>query len=160
MDDERLVENFDFAVTVQIPAFKKINYQDRYQQYKDYNEHDQKNIIAYFLLESYNKYVSFDMSHYIDLNFEKHPKCLYNRIHLHTTIKCIPAYKMRAIQAFFCKLLGVKTLKQSCDVFYYEPKYSEGWEYYQQKDDQLDNLEADLLLLEGCEKANKMIVEF
>lgn len=158
MCDSILVENFDFALTVQIPAFKKVHHNFDYKAYANYTKDEQEQFIIKSLLNAYNKYVSYDMQHHIEFNFETHPSCKKGRRHLHTTIKCLPAYKMRDIQSFFCKCLGIKTLKQSMDIFYYEPKYSDAWEQYQQKDNTLDNMEADLLLLQ--KPKNKLIVEF
>lgn len=153
MDDEKLCENFDFALTIQIPAFKKVEWQGQYLPYKKYDENAQKNIITYYLLDAYNKNVSLDMQHYIDLNFEKNND---ERIHLHSTVRCLPAYKMRNIQNYFCKALGIRSLKQSIDMFYYEPKYSKGWEYYSVKDS-LTDMENDLILKLG---KKSLVVEF
>lgn len=54
---------------------------------------------------------------------------------------------MLDICLYFGKSIGIKSLKQSRDCFFYVFKYSDLWHNYCKKDSTLDDMEADLLLL-------------
>lgn len=140
MSDQILLEKFDYAVTIQIPAFKRVNYQNEYKAYKSFHNEQQKLLIRNLLLNAYNSAVSFNLQHSIKLHYESHSD---GRIHAHFTLSDLHEYQIRDIQTKFCSYIGIKTLKQSFDVFYYETKRTQGWEHYCTKET-LADLEADL----------------
>lgn len=143
MSDKVLIEKFDYAVTLQIPAFKKINYNGKYQAYHLFDGESQKNYLRYIILESYLKVVG-DNAHGLLFHYERHTLCKYGRYHVHFTIPELLEHKIREIQEHICKKLGIKTLKQSMEIFYYITKRSYGWEHYITKDS-LADLESDLM---------------
>lgn len=118
--------NEHWALTLQIPAFKKINYGPFYKAYDQFPEEDQKGII-----ESYFRacFTFFNMS-LPELYFERHKD---GRIHCHTYVY-MTYDKIYAIQKKFCEELLRIRPKQFQQVFnLFRPDSIENWVKYCKK---------------------------
>lgn len=145
----------DWAITCTIPSFKKVRFQTKNKMYKSYSHEEQELILKQAIYDAYRAY-----GHTADLSlkFERHAD---GRLHVHFTIFYMTEYNLYEMAKKYCFFVGFKAKNPEAvrQNFYYVEKLSDGWERYIRKNQQVDDLDADLLLLTKPE-ANNLIVEF
>lgn len=127
----------DYAITIQIPPFKKVNYQGQYKAYKLFSAQAQKD----FLKGLFELWVGFhlDTDFEADVFFEEHQD---KRIHAHTYLKHITYDQIYNIQKSFCQNFGMRE-KQFQQVFnFFKPDNFAFWSAYCQKS--VNDLDEDL----------------
>lgn len=136
--------NEHWAITLQIPAFKKINHGAFYKRYDNFPEDEQKSIIADMLCATFT---FFNLS-LPELYFERHQD---GRIHCHTFVY-MTYDKIYSIQKKFCEEQLRIRPKQFQQVFnLFRPDSIENWiKYCKKHSGSKIQLEYDLLHC-GCD---------
>ena len=130
----------DYAVTIQIPAFKKVNYNGIYKEYAKFSEEMQKELLLDYLSKSLAGIQKNEVY------FEKHKD---GRYHLHTYFKHIEYDEIYKMQNHFCAEILRLRPKQFQQVFnFFTPDDFHFWMTYCQKEQPTD-LDADLAELEA-----------
>lgn len=118
----------NFAFTLAIPAYKKINYLNKYQAYKLYTFDEQSE----YLKTVINQICAIDNCALYDLYTEKHDD---NRCHIHGVIYSVNSVTMERIQDGICSVIGIRSAKMFSRLFNYVPIYNaQGWQKYCLKD--------------------------
>jgi len=133
----------DYAITLQIPSFKKVKYQEQYKAYRLFSHEKQKSILvdAFHLWSNFYK----DEETYIEpeVYFEEHQD---KRLHAHTYLKNVSRMQILEIQKSYCQNFGMSP-KQFNQVFdFFIPDNFNNWLAYCQKGN-LNDLDKDLILL-------------
>lgn len=125
----------DYAITIQIPPFKKVNHKGIYKQYSHFSENIQKELIQDYFKTSLGDILSNE------LYFERHQD---GRFHMHTYLKSITYDDIYKVQHFFCADILKIRPKQFQQVFnFFKPDNFHYWAMYCQKE-RLQDLDADL----------------
>jgi len=118
----------NYAFTIQIPSFKKINYKGVYQPYKDLSELEQEDFIY-----STVRIILKDETSHFEIKFEKHKD---GRTHAHGTIYQITNEDIEQFKESVCYVLGVKSPKQKSECCFCIPiLFSHGWSEYITKEE-------------------------
>lgn len=133
------VELKNYAFTIQIPAFKRVKFDELYQPYKEF-DNDAQERMHYALIR--NAISEFDNQHF-EIKFEKHKD---GRVHSHGTIYQITEYQLEEFVNSICYVVGVKSPKQKKEVCYCIPILcSYIWEKYINKDQKVEvKLDEDI----------------
>lgn len=135
-----------WAITLQIPSFKKVNIQGTYQAYAQFEPKQQKEYLFTCFNEAHDKIVHDSSAP--RLYFEEHKD---KRLHAHTYLTA-DYDTIYAIQQIFCKDIIKIRPKQFQQVFnLFKPDNAMRWMKYCKKHSSLSDLEADLLLLPDTE---------
>lgn len=128
----------DWGITIEIPAFKKVNYKGVYRRYDVFCNEDQKGILAeYFLsIPGINGQTGI-------LYYELHKD---KRIHLHTYLLKRTYDEMCYIQKSFCQKLGFRPKQYQYIFNIFRPDNFHRWMEYCKKED-FSELEQDLMKL-------------
>ena len=134
-----MVENTrqDWAITLAIPAFKKVNYEGQYKAYNLFSKERQKMFITGLFQVS----VEFilDEPCISEVFIEAHSD---GRLHLHSYLKNVSYDTIYNIQKHLCNNLGIRP-KQYQQVFnFFKPDNFHYWAMYCQKE--INDLEKDL----------------
>lgn len=128
----------NYAFTVQIPAFKRINYKGNYIQYKKLSSASQEDYI-YSLVRT----GTLELVESYEIQFEKHTD---GRIHAHGSFYSLSDDAIEIIKKNIGFLVGVHTDKQINEVCYCIPilnSYNQTiWDNYTTKE-QKDNVQAN-----------------
>jgi len=118
----------DWAVTIEIPAFKKIKFNKSNKAYKNYDFTTQKNILL-----CYYKKMFDELQINMDYVFEQHKD---KRWHMHATVYQITEKVINTVNEWFCKdIVGLPYPKQYNQICYYKPVFKHsGWCDYCVKD--------------------------
>jgi len=108
-----LIELKNYAFTVQIPAFKKVNYDDLYLPYNTLSQHAQED----FIYKSVRSATS-DLDISFEIKFEKHKD---GRVHAHGTLHNITSEQLIDFKNSIGYLIGIKSQKQINDCCYCIP---------------------------------------
>lgn len=95
----------NFAFTIQIPSFKKVNFNDVYQPYMSLKETDQEEYIYKIVRASIS---DFSQQHF-EIKFEKHQD---GRVHAHGTLYQLKNEEIDDFVNSVCHFIGVKSPKQ------------------------------------------------
>lgn len=123
----------NYAFTIQVPSFKKVNYNEIYQTYKDLSSIEQEDYI-YKLVRS--AISDFDTEHF-EIKFEKHKD---GRVHSHGTLYNITEQNLEEFIDSVCFQIGVKSPKQKKECCFCIPillSYDR-WNMYINKDQPKD----------------------
>lgn len=129
----------DYAITLQIPSFKKVNYKGIYKAYSLFSVSIQKEILE----EYYNTSLKVDDVMYssAELFFEEHQD---GRIHCHTFFLNVSYDLIYNIQKNFCHNILKIRPKQYQQVFnFFKPDSMDKWRKYCRKFS-ISDLQADL----------------
>lgn len=125
-----------YALTLQIPFFKKVNMHNKYLPYGDLSQSDQKEYILTHLIDSAKK---VNMTFNNNVYFEQHKD---GRIHAHTFVECCTFGDIECVRSSFCDKLGIRA-KQYAQVFHiFIPDSIDNWKKYCVKS--ICTLEQDL----------------
>lgn len=119
----------NYAFTIQIPAFKKIYYNDIYQPYKELSTLEQEDYIYKLVRHAIS---DFDTEHF-EIKFEKHKD---GRTHAHGSLYNISSDNLEEFIDSVCFQIGVKSPKQKRECCFCIPillSY-ERWNMYLNKD--------------------------
>jgi hypothetical protein len=120
----------NYAFTIQIPAFKKVNFNDIYQPYKDFSSEDQENFIYQIVRHAIS---DFDSQHF-EIKFEKHKD---GRVHAHGTLYQLSVAQIEDFTDSICFCIGIKTPKQKKECCYIIPILcSYVWDNYIKKEEE------------------------
>lgn len=123
----------NFAFTIQIPAFKKVQYQGLYIAYRDLTETDQESFL-YGLVR--NAIADFDNQHF-EIKFEKHKD---GRKHCHGTLYQLTNNEIEEFINSISFCVGIKSPKQKQELVYCIPILcSYVWDTYINKEKDEDN---------------------
>lgn len=127
----------DYAITLAIPTFKKVNYLGKYKAYGLFPRKEQEMFIR-GLLQVHCDFVLGDVftnEIYIEEHADK-------RVHLHTFLKNVSYQQIFGIQKSLCQTLGIRP-KQYQQVFnFFKPDNFHFWMLYCQKE--VNDLDKDL----------------
>lgn len=132
----------NFAYTLMIPSFKKINWDGEYKPYGVYSYSSQKEYLGWLLKNVSNddEYVEY---YNFTAHFESHAD---GRLHAHGTFFVNRFCDIEDIRFNIMDKIRIKALKQQRDIFYYVPVYDlHGWESYATKDDIFEQMCNDLI---------------
>lgn len=119
-----------FAFTVQIPAFKRINFDDKYVTFKSLSSLDQETFL-YGLVRDVTQLMREDKPISYDIHFESHQD---GRRHCHGTIYDIDSEQIDYFKKGIARVIGVKTEKQINECCFCIPQFfDKGWEAYKTK---------------------------
>lgn len=132
------VELKNYAFTIQIPAFKRVNYNEVYTQYKDLTPSEQED----FIYRTVRTGISELQHQHFEIKFEKHKD---GRIHAHGSIYEISSDDLELFESSVCSIIGVKSPKQKREVCYCIPILcSYIWDKYINKDQIEVKLDEDI----------------
>lgn len=139
----------NYAFTVQIPSFKKVNINDIYKPYSEFTNEEQEDFIYKIVRHSIS---DFDNQHF-EIKFEKHKD---GRIHAHGTLYQLTENQIEDFKDSICFCIGVKSPKQKSECCYIIPILcSYVWDQYIHKEDDDSSRKDFSKYLFG--KLNKMI---
>lgn len=125
----------NYAFTIQIPAFKSVNYEGNYIRYKDLSNTEQED----FIYKTVRSGISELEHQHFEIKFEKHKD---GRTHAHGTIYEMSDEDLNLFVDSVALLVGVKSPKQKKEVCYCIPILcSYIWDKYINKE---QNINVDL----------------
>lgn len=123
-----VVELKNYAFTIQVPGFKRVNYEGLYIQYKELSNTQQED----FLYKLVRSALSDNEHQHFEIKFELHKD---GRTHCHGTVYQLTETQLNEFKESVCFQIGVKTPKQKTDVCFCIPiLFSYGWDLYCNKD--------------------------
>lgn len=127
----------DYAITLAIPSFKKVNHAGIYKAYNLFTEDIQKKILTDYFITS----LTFCKNEQTpEIYFEFHKD---GRVHAHTYLKNLTYDQIYEIQQYFCKDIIKIRPKQFQQVFnFFKPDNFHYWLVYCQKSQ--NSLDEDL----------------
>lgn len=127
----------DYAITLAIPSFKKVNYLGKYKAYNLFPKEEQKMFIT-GLFQTSVEFI-LDEECKSEIYIEEHAD---KRLHLHTYLKNVSYDTIYNIQEHLCRVLGIRP-KQYQQVFnFFKPDSFHYWMLYCQKE--VNDLDKDL----------------
>jgi len=109
-----ITELKNYAFTIQVPGFKKVNYDGLYVQYKDLTNEQQEDFI-YRVVK--NTFIDSETIHF-EIKFEKHKD---GRTHAHGTLYQFTGEQLSEFIDSVAFQIGVKSPKQKNEVCYCIP---------------------------------------
>lgn len=103
----------NYTFTIQIPAFKKIRYNDIYRPYKELSNQEQED----FIYRMVRNILRDETSHF-EIKFELHKD---GRTHAHGTIYELTQEQLEQFKDSVCHIIGVKSDKQKSECCYCIP---------------------------------------
>lgn len=123
----------NYAFTIQIPAFKKVRFEDQYQPYSLFDSEAQERM-HYALIR--NAISDFENQHF-EIKFEKHKD---GRVHSHGTIYQLTEEQLEDFVNSVCFCIGVKSPKQKRECCFCIPILcSYTWDSYINKEEDEGN---------------------
>lgn len=118
----------NYAFTIQVPSFKKVNYDGKYQVYKDLSNIQQEDYLYKLVRSS----LSDNEHQHFEIKFELHKD---GRTHCHGTVYQLTPNLLSEFQESVCFQIGVKSPKQKNECCFCIPiLLSYGWEMYINKE--------------------------
>ena len=133
------MNNSNFAFTLMIPSFKKVNFNGAYIPYGNLSQINQLS----FLKKLLEKVITDRFILQYDYVSERHQD---GRIHLHGSIYGLSEGQHNSLREAVCLEIGIKQPKQQADIFCILPIYNSlGWSKYchKQYEDEDDSPSAD-----------------
>lgn len=119
----------NFAFTIQVPSFKRVNYNGCFQPYKELKESEQEDFIYTLVRHSISE---FENQHF-EIKFEKHQD---GRKHAHGTLYQLSDQQLEDFVESVCFVIGVKSPKQKRECCFCIPILMsyDRWNMYINKD--------------------------
>lgn len=138
-----ILEVKNYAFTIQVPPFKKINYDGQYIPYQDLTNDQQEDFI-YRIVRNY--FLDSENIHF-EIKFEKHKD---GRIHAHGTLYQFTAPQLEEFCDGIAFMIGVKSPKQKKEVCFCIPILcSYLWDEYINKEQKNEEPDFSKYLFKG-----------
>ena len=127
----------NYAFTLQIPRFKKVNFNGCYIPYGNLSNSNQE----LFMRTLLNRFIQDKFIKQYEAVSELHSD---GRVHMHGTIYDLATSQHTALRECICLDIGIKQLKQQTEIFCILPIYhSLGWSKYCYKQFETDSPRSD-----------------